>query len=93
MKCEDKIGRFCGNCDSHNSYEYPVKVFCSTRYAQDKDPIVDTLWYCGDYNQVSQECYCVREAMKVKHGKLNDDLLWFYALTYGQLLQENMLSG
>ena len=55
-------GRFCGNCDSHNAYDYPVRVFCSTRYAQGKDPIVDTLWCCEDYNPVSQECYCVKEA-------------------------------
>ncbi len=56
--------RFCGNCDSHNSYEYPTKVFCSTRYAQNKDPIVETLWCCGNWNRVSQDCYCVEEAKK-----------------------------
>ncbi len=58
--------KYCGNCDSHNSYDYPTKVFCSTRYAQNKNPIVDTLWHCSD-NRVSQECYCVREAKK-KNG-------------------------
>ncbi len=58
----------CGNCDSHNSYHYPTKVFCSTRYDKDQDPIVDTLWRCDDYNKVSQPCYCVREALKVKNG-------------------------
>ncbi|HLN90096.1 MAG TPA: hypothetical protein VK253_08525 [Candidatus Binatia bacterium] len=62
---EDK---FCGNCDSHNSYEYPTKVFCSTRYGKSQNPIVDTLWYCSDYNRVSQECYCVREAIKQKNN-------------------------
>jgi hypothetical protein len=54
----------CGNCDSHNSYQYPVKVFCSTRYWKHLDPIVDTLWRCESYNKVSQECHCVREALK-----------------------------
>lgn len=57
-------GEFCGNCDSHNCYQYPTKVFCSTRFWHGKDPIVDALWRCGDYNRVSQECYCVREAQK-----------------------------
>jgi len=60
-------GEYCGNCDSHNSYQYPAKVFCSTRHAQNKTPIVDTLWHCSDYNRISQECYCVREALKEKN--------------------------
>jgi len=61
----------CGNCDSHNMYVYPTKMFCSTRYAQNKDPIVDTLGYCEDWNQVSQECYCVRDAFKAKSQNQN----------------------
>jgi hypothetical protein len=60
--------KYCGNCDSHNSYDYPAKVFCSTRYARNKDPIVDTLWHCSSWNRVSQECYCVREAVKKKNN-------------------------
>ena len=64
----EKDGEYCGNCDSHNSYDYPAKVFCSTRYAQNKDPIVDTLWHCESYNRVSQECYCVREAAKLRNN-------------------------
>ncbi len=60
----EETGEFCGNCDSHNCYQYPAKVFCSTRYWQHLDPIVDTLWHCSSYNRVSQECYCVREAKK-----------------------------
>jgi hypothetical protein len=64
MKSDSEAGKFCGNCDSHNCYEYPAKVFCSTRYAEGKDPIVETLWSCNEYNKVSQECYCVREAKK-----------------------------
>ncbi len=62
MKSIGKTESFCGCCDSHNCYDYPSKVFCSTRYAEGKDPIVDTLWSCSEFNQVSQECYCVREA-------------------------------
>ena len=59
--------KFCGNCDSHNCYDYPAKVFCSTRYAQSKNPIVDTLWHCSDWNKVSQECYCIREALRKRN--------------------------
>jgi hypothetical protein len=59
---------FCGNCDSHNSYQYPVKVFCSTRHWHSLNPIVDTLWRCENYNRVSQECFCVREALKAKNA-------------------------
>jgi hypothetical protein len=62
--------KYCGNCDSHNSYDYPLRLFCSTRYWQHKDPIVDTLWCCDDWNRVSQECHCVREALKVKNGNV-----------------------
>jgi hypothetical protein len=58
--------RFCGNCDTHVSYEYPTKIFCSTRYEKGKDPIVDTLWFCEDWNLVSQECYCVQEALRAR---------------------------
>jgi hypothetical protein len=69
MKSKDKTKKYCGNCDSHNSYEYPTRIFCSTRYAQNKDPIVDALWCCEDWNPVSQECYCVREALKKKKSE------------------------
>jgi hypothetical protein len=58
----------CGNCDSHNSYYYPTRIFCSTRYDKNQDPIVDTLWRCDHYNKVSQQCYCAREALKAKNG-------------------------
>jgi hypothetical protein len=58
--------RFCGNCDSHNCYDYPNKIFCSTKHWHNKDPIMDTLDCCADWNQVSQECYCVREAKKAQ---------------------------
>jgi len=62
-------GRFCGNCDGHNLYEYPMKMFCSKRYAKNKDPIVDTLGCCDDWEPVTQECYCVREALKQQKSK------------------------
>ena len=63
-----KAEKFCGNCDSHNLYEFPSKIFCSTRYDKGKDPIVDTLWHCEDWRLVSQECHCVREALNEKNS-------------------------
>jgi hypothetical protein len=69
MKPEAKEGRFCGNCGGHNLYEYPMRMFCSIRYAQNKDPIVDTLGCCEDWEPVTQECYCVREALKQSKSK------------------------
>jgi hypothetical protein len=69
MRDRDKQKEFCGNCDSHNSFDYPNRVFCSTRYGKDKDPIVHTLWSCSEWNKVSQGCYCVREALKQQRKK------------------------
>jgi len=64
MKNKIKTQLYCGNCDSHNSYDYPDRVFCSTRYGQNKDPIVNTLWCCPEWKLVSQECFCVKEALR-----------------------------
>jgi hypothetical protein len=61
--------KFCGNCDGHNCYDYPTKVFCSTRHAQSLDPIVDTLWCCSQWSPVTQDCYCVKEAKKAQNNK------------------------
>ncbi len=69
MKSKNNGEKFCGNCDSHNCYEYPSKVFCSTRHAKSEDPIVDTLGCCSSWSLVSQECYCVREAQKQKNKR------------------------
>jgi hypothetical protein len=69
MKGKEKGKKFCGDCGNHNPYDYPDRIFCSTRYAQNKNPIVSTLWCCDEWNPVSQECYCVREALKRKKGK------------------------
>jgi hypothetical protein len=67
MKTVEKGKRFCGNCGSHNPYEYPMKMFCSTRYAQNKNPIVDTLGCCSDWTTVNQDCHCVRDALQKKN--------------------------
>jgi hypothetical protein len=68
MNSKNEVKKFCGNCSSHNVYEYPSLMFCSTRYDQNKDPIVDTLWCCDDWSMASQKCYCVREALKKKNS-------------------------
>ena len=61
--------RFCGNCGNHNAYDYPRQVFCTRRFSESKDPVVDTLWSCEDWNPSSQECHCVEEATKKQDGK------------------------
>ena len=68
MQSLEKEKRFCGNCGSHNPYVYPTRIFCLKRYAQNKDPIADTLGCCGDWSPVNQECHCVRDALKKKNG-------------------------
>jgi hypothetical protein len=67
MQSLEREKRFCGNCGSHNPYVYPTRIFCLKRYAQNKDPIVDTLWCCGDWSPVNQDCHCVRDALKKKN--------------------------
>jgi hypothetical protein len=69
MVGEVRENRFCGNCSSHNPYEYPVRVFCLRRFAQDREPLVDTLWCCDDWERVSQACHCVRDALREKNGE------------------------
>jgi len=61
-----KKAEFCGNCTSHNMYEYPVKLFCTRRFLKNKNPIVDTLWSCEDWYENAQECHCVEEASNLK---------------------------
>jgi len=64
MKSLDKEKRFCGNCTNHNPYDYPSRIFCSKLYAQNKEPIADTLWCCSDWKIDNQSCYCIRDALK-----------------------------
>ena len=45
----------------------PQKFSAPPATGQNLNPIVDTFWHCEDYNKVSQECYCVREALKKKN--------------------------
>jgi hypothetical protein len=61
--------RFCGNCGYHTVYDYPKKIFCARLLAKNKNPVVDTLWCCGEWNQSSQECFCVEEATNKRNTK------------------------
>ncbi|MEM2971437.1 MAG: hypothetical protein QW270_03330 [Candidatus Bathyarchaeia archaeon] len=61
MKAKQK---FCGNCGSHNAYNYPNEVFCSKRFCKNENPIVSTLWCCPEWNPSNQECHCIKEATK-----------------------------
>jgi len=54
--------RVCGNCTSHNAYNYPEEVFCTRRFLKNKNPIVQTLWCCEDYYPSAQECNCIGDA-------------------------------
>lgn len=66
---KNKQQKFCGNCGNHTTYNYPNQIFCSIRFCEGKNPIVDTLWHCENWNQSSQECYCIEEAKKNKNNK------------------------
>jgi hypothetical protein len=69
LRKEADVKRFCGNCTSHNMYEYPLKLFCTKRFLSKKDPIVDTLWHCEDWYENAQHCHCVEEAQRIKNGQ------------------------
>jgi hypothetical protein len=61
--------KFCGNCTSHNAYDYPDQVFCTRRFLQDKNPVVRTLWHCEEWNANAQECHCIEDASKKEKQK------------------------
>jgi hypothetical protein len=58
--------KFCGNCTSHNAYNYPDEVFCTRRFLKNKNPIVQTLWCCEEYYPSAQECHCISDAREKK---------------------------
>jgi hypothetical protein len=67
MKERSKPGqRFCGNCTSHNAYNYPDQVFCTRRFLKNKSAVVETLSCCDEWIQSVQECHCIEEAMAKK---------------------------
>jgi hypothetical protein len=58
--------KFCGNCNSHNAYNYPDQLFCTKRFQQNQNPIVQTLWCCEKWKESTQECACVAKALAKK---------------------------
>lgn len=58
--------KFCGNCGSHNAYNYPSQVFCTNRFLKNMDSVVDTLWHCEDWHLNPQGCHCIENAEKMK---------------------------
>jgi len=56
--------KFCGNCGSHNTYNYPEEVFCTRRFLKNKEAVVKTLWRCEEWNLNPQECHCIEEVKK-----------------------------
>jgi hypothetical protein len=63
-KKDEEQPRFCGNCNCHNAYNYPEQVFCMLRFRKNKNPVVETLWRCEEWNLNSQECHCIEDAHK-----------------------------
>jgi hypothetical protein len=59
---------FCGNCTSHNAYNYPDEVFCTRRFLKNENPIVQTLWHCEDYYPNAQECNCIHDAKEKRNN-------------------------
>jgi hypothetical protein len=61
--------RYCGNCSSHNTFEYPGVMFCMARYLKGKKAITPTLSVCGEWRPHVQKCFCVEDALKKKAEK------------------------
>lgn len=69
MKERAAEGRYCGNCSSHNSYEYPDVVFCMNRYLKGDKATTPTLSVCDDWRNQNQKCFCVEDALRKKAKK------------------------
>lgn len=61
--------RYCGNCSSHNTYEYPDVVFCMRRFVKGEKAATPTLTVCSEWRPHNQKCYCVEDALKKKSAK------------------------
>ena len=58
------MDRVCGNCVDHEAYEYPSKVFCTSRFLSHKDPVKRTMDTCEEWSEKRQECNCVEDCKK-----------------------------
>jgi len=63
-KKSEEEQKFCGNCGSHNAYNYPEEIFCTKRFLENKNPVVKTLWHCEDWHLNPQKCQCVEDVTK-----------------------------
>jgi hypothetical protein len=61
--------RYCGNCSSHNTYDYPDVVFCMRRFLRGEKAVTPTLSVCDEWRTHVQKCFCVDEALKKQTEK------------------------
>jgi len=66
MKQKAAEKKYCGNCSSHNTYEYPDVVFCMRRFLRGDKAVTPTLSVCDEWRTHVQTCYCVEDALKKK---------------------------
>jgi hypothetical protein len=66
MKKESTEKKYCGNCSSHNTYDYPDVVFCMRRYLRGDKALTPTLNVCDEWQTHVQTCFCVEDALKKK---------------------------
>lgn len=65
-KTAGRMRKVCGNCRYHNTYEYPDKVFCFGRFADQKNSVVSILFSCDEWENKLQECHCLEDYLKHK---------------------------
>jgi hypothetical protein len=56
--------KYCGNCSYHNTYEYPDRIFCFFKFQNKDNPIVSVFDCCDTWEFKTQECYCLKDALK-----------------------------
>ncbi len=61
--------KYCGNCSSHNTYDYPEVVFCMRRFLRGEKAVMPTLSVCDEWRTHVQTCCCVEDAQKKKSEK------------------------
>jgi hypothetical protein len=67
MARKQKTEKFCGNCQFHSVYKYPLVIFCFKKFQQGESGVMSTLDRCGQWVLQSQECFCVRDALEKRN--------------------------
>ena len=62
----------CGNCRYHNAYDYPDKIFCFAKFQNLENPVVSIFDCCDEWQEKTQECFCLEEARKKNLKKKRD---------------------